>query len=142
MAESAAKIRVKKKFQALSDGCICAVCAAMGIKRPASCEHHIMHRASSFLFGNPDNGLPVCILCHHKIHNQPGFADWVHNNVVGTARMKRLFELNQTDFKQFLLNHAMTADEFWNQTSDALDNILIARRQLPSAFDKYSDLPF
>lgn len=148
MSESAAKIRVKKKFQALSAGQPCAVCQAMYKRdlcrfvKQATCRHHIIHRGSQFLFGDWRNGINVCQECHNKIHSQAGFANWVHDHVVGPQVMDLLYELARTDFKQHLLIHGISADEFWKIQEKNLDEQLKHSVRYGCFGADVSDIPF
>ena len=148
MPESAAKIRVKKKFQALSAGQPCSVCQAMYRNNmchrvnSATCRHHIIHRGSNFLFGDWRNGINVCQECHNKIHSQAGFANWVHKFVVGPEVMDLLSELARTDFKQHLLSQGITADEFWKIQESKLDEQLGHSVRYGCFGASYNDIPF
>lgn len=148
MSESTAKIRVKKKFQALSAGQVCAVCQAIHkdngghrVNR-ATCRHHIIHRGSQFLFGDWRNGINVCQECHNKIHSQAGFANWVHDYVVGPQVMDLLYDLARTDFKQHLLTNGITADEFWKIQEKNLDEQLKHSVRYGCFGAEFNDIPF
>lgn len=85
-------------FQQLSNGKQCIYCG-----KPAECSHHVIRRSRKLTRWLPDNGQPVCLTDHQKIHD-------------GLIKEKpvpdRVKKLAQMDYKNFLMINRMSEKEF------------------------------
>lgn len=64
MRNKYAENKLDKMFQELSHNKQCAICG-----KGANAIHHIVGRANMYLRWDKQNALPVCVLCHRKIHD-------------------------------------------------------------------------
>ena len=87
----------------------CECCGA-----PAVHVHHIIPRANRLLRWDVMNLIPLCAECHRRIHDKDKYL------IIAPAREKYLQKMKNKDFKDYLLQHNLTKEEFFKLKEQAL----------------------
>lgn len=109
--------KLDRLYPKLSIGRKCVVCG-----KNAQNQHHIIPRNNELLRYNPRNLLSLCYDCHSKLHDK---GLWSHGlDLVDEDTQKYLLEMRSITFKDYLLQHNLTKEEFFEQQERELKNLI------------------
>lgn len=101
--------RLDRLYPKLKNNRRCACCG-----RPAEHVHHIIPRANTLLRWDIKNLIPLCAECHAKVHNRK------QELIISSPRRTYLEIRKNYDFKQYLLRHNLTKEDFYKQKEKEL----------------------
>lgn len=91
-------------YPQLSKGRYCVCCGARQTE-----IHHIIPRAHKLLRWDLINLVPLCHECHQKVHANKKYLELF----LPKSRFEYLDGLKNQNFKQYLLEHNLTAEDFY-----------------------------